>query len=123
MHESLAYACESSQAVGACAYLEFNRFAFNIHPHLQFHVFNKCLQDAVPVLPERCLAMAWHRDPPIIGLSASQVSNLDLFELNLVVCICLLLNGLKLAQLFNVFIVDFHFALLDHHFFLGFLAK
>ena len=86
-------------------------------------MFDKCLQDAIPILSQRRLTMARHRDSPVVCLPAGQVCDFDLFKLNLVIGICLLLDGFELAQFFDVLIVDLHLTLYGRRFFLGFLAK
>ena len=66
-------------------YLELNSVSFGVHSDLELHVVNKGLQDAVPVLTQRCVPMSGHWDLPVLILLAlSEITDLDLVEFNLV---------------------------------------
>ena len=77
-------------------YPKFDCATLCIHSYLKLHVFNQGLQDALPVLFERSVSVARHRDSSVLVFH-SKISDLDLIEFDL--SGLLGLNGLELHEL------------------------
>ena len=67
-----------------------------IHPHLQLHVLHQSLENAVPVLSQRCESVSGYRDFPIFTSSSGEVGNFNLVKFDLISIIRLLLHSFEL---------------------------
>ena len=85
-------------------YPDLDSASLCVHSHLQLHMLDQSLEYGVPLLLQWCKSMSWHRYASIFVLLDAQVRNTDLSKLNLfnidsLLAVLLCLHSLKLHQL------------------------
>jgi len=65
--------------------------ALRIHAHLELHVLYECLQNTVPVLAKRSVAMARYGNSSVLSFAVGKVGDFDLVKFNFIDIVFLLL--------------------------------
>ena len=100
--EEVSALLDGSDVLGVLGCLQLYCSPLRVHSHLELHVLDKSLQNAVPFLLQWCEPVPGNWNSSVLIL-LSQVTNLHLVEFNL---FTFLLDCFHLSQFFAVFVSD-----------------